>query len=121
MELNSTEVEKINMTALQSKLEDIGFNVTQISYSYYLKNWTQNQSREDIPETLIVISPKNKNLTGSKDSFDIRYAPATISRDDESEKDNITAYIKMRANEVATICNLTLDWNKATWGWGYEP
>lgn len=120
-DMNYTDIERINVSEVKPQLNAIGFVVEEspLPPGFTLRNYTQANNKT-VEELTIFVSAYEKKGE-KKGDFIVDYVPHTQSRDDESEKDNITAYIKMRANEVATICNLTLDWNKAEWGWGYEP
>ncbi|MFA5771802.1 MAG: hypothetical protein WC974_03620 [Thermoplasmata archaeon] len=122
--IDSTEVERINTSEIQPPLEAIGFSLTCGERGFTLRNWSGDLYPDGSPraELEIVISPTT-NISNA--SVDVWYMPSylsnsSVSRNDANEKDNISAYIKTRTNEVAVICNITLDWNKARWLWQYK-
>ncbi|MFA5771697.1 MAG: hypothetical protein WC974_03095 [Thermoplasmata archaeon] len=107
-----TGTKELNLTEKESQLNAIGFVIDEGA----IRNYTSNST---IPELNIFTDALNENNKTTV-YFNISYYPSTPSRDDEYEQINITTYIKTRADEVAKIFNLTLDWHAARWTWSYS-
>ncbi|MFA5771665.1 MAG: hypothetical protein WC974_02930 [Thermoplasmata archaeon] len=122
--INYTEVERINVTDVEPKLNELGFIVERSPQppGFTLRNWSGRIPYGDRPPELSIAVTAYERNGSQKADFDILYMPCNLtnkSRDDVNEQENITTYLTSRANEVATICNITLGWDKARWTWSF--
>jgi len=108
LELNFTEVESINFTDAAMKLKMISFTIENCSengYHYLIKRWSI---------TIYIDADETNGIR--KAVMDVSYSAAFPESDLSIQKQ----YLKDQVDEVASACNITLDWSKATWTFSYQ-
>jgi len=117
LSLNGSEVEELNITSLQEKLNDSGFRVMAINYTenyraYSISSpapWDNSQWNENW-------AIHAQKISGAWNaSLDIFYFIGCS----ESELDAQKQYIVDRTNRLAEICGLEIDWTNVQWSVWY--
>ncbi len=115
--LDYDEVMAIDTNTVTENLSALGFEVeasnTSSGMSINLRNWSHyNPNVAELSIHIIGIKYENGTTNAY---FHASYRPSTPTRDEKSELDVAKQYIMTRCNEVADVCNLTLNWNTAKW------
>lgn len=106
---------QINYSKIETEIEILGYTCTNgtgggiIDYSF-----SKMENNSGYPALVISIfsSTTNSSVSGY-------YNP--VDPFPESELGEKKQYFMDRVNEIAQICNLTIDWGNAQWGMSYQP
>ncbi len=118
------DVANINYTQAKQGLEVVGYTViTHLDSEYEPKtNDYGLYAREyvnDFPELQFSISCWTYNST-EYGRFLVSYRPTNSEHQDPKNVELAKQYVKSKAIEVAEICNLTVDWDKAVFSVDYS-
>ncbi|MDI6917249.1 MAG: hypothetical protein QMC80_05580 [Thermoplasmatales archaeon] len=118
------DIANINYTQAKQDLENNGYNVTTYLDPDYRPEIDDYGLRcrkyiDDFPELQILISAWVYNSTKYGD-FHVSYRPTSSEHQNPENVEDAKQYVKSKAIEVAGICNLTIDWNKAVFSVDYS-
>jgi hypothetical protein len=110
--LNITEVKQINFSIVEPLIEEEGYEAKNVSSQnagyllfYDIHTPLNTSFHPYVYKFVIQIKTWIENNTEFA-TYDVRYSPYSNASLLENEKQ----YLKDKANEVAQICNLTLNW-----------
>ena len=115
MDLKPAEVESINYSDAQNRLEKINFTMENNSGKapgYHYRSYNIHYRYSSL---FIVIAAYNES-TNPTANLHLLYS--TSIPDDEIENEKIR--LQKLTDQVAGACNITLDWSKATWTFSYQ-
>ncbi len=117
-------VANINYTQAKQGLINQGYNVTTYFDPEYVPEYvdyglTARKYTNDFPEIQIYIYAYVYNNT-THSNFEVSYRPTGSEHQNPDNVEEAKQYVKSRAIEVAEICNLTVDWDKAVFSVDYS-
>ena len=113
--LNSTEISKINFEKIRPEIEKRGYNWTNSSW---INNvcYIASQRKPNIIYDAVGISII-WNRTTNTSHIDAFFEPEYPFPEKEIEEKR--QYLREKVQEIAEICNLTIDWSEAKWSYSY--
>ncbi|MEM3525232.1 MAG: hypothetical protein QXQ54_06270 [Thermoplasmata archaeon] len=116
------EISKINFTYAKEQLERKHWSVESAFADYSNSSFSliarKYGNSTQIPELNAFVTG-SRNNTKFYTCFEILYYPTDSSRDDEGEQNQIVAFMRTAMEELATACNITLNWDLAHWTFNY--
>jgi hypothetical protein len=116
--LNVLEVERLNISKVEKNLTDLDFGIKNLTgddpanYLEYFIYFPRNP-----PPPVLMVGIYVKDINGGKSAFiDIGYHGSFP----ESQLETKKQWVVNKTNQVATICNITLDWTYAHWSIAYQ-
>ncbi len=119
--LNYTEVASVNYTKAENDLEALGYNITtHLSsdiHDYFIGN---SYNPRVFPHVGFSVSARTLDNGTKSAEFSIGYHPLfNESCPDATNVELAKQHTIEKANEIAQICNLTLNWDNAKWTVNY--